>query len=408
MKKRLFAAIILCTTAVMLSSCTIFGKTWNIGNFYSDADKYSVGDFACDGDEVRKINIDWTAGEITLLHGEDVLAAEKDGAGLDDDQRIHTWLDGDELKIKFCKSGYMGSIDAEKKNLTLTMPEGVELELSTVSSAITADNLNLAEADISTTSGSFSANSVTTNSFDFESISGDAEIESLTLTEDFDFDTTSGSVKINTLEAREADFNSTGGDMEVQKINLSGTLSCSTTSGVATVHSLSANEARFSTTSGSINLDEVELDKPFEFDTMSGSAKIGAMTASNAYFDTTSGDITIDKLNLTGEFHFDTTSGNAKINGIKASEARFNSTSGDFDVTLDSICDVEVDTISGETTVNVGKEGATAELSTTGGIILYGNERKKNGGKIVAGEGKSRINVSSNSGNLHINDKPGY
>ncbi len=408
MKKRLFAAIILSTTMLMLTSCTIFGKTWNIGNIYSDADKYSVGDFTCDGDDVRKINIDWTAGEITLLHGEDVSAEEKDGAGLDDEQRIHWWLEGDELKIHFCKSGYMGNIDAEKKNLTLTIPEGVDFELSSTSSNVTSDNLNLTEVDISTTSGSISSNSITAASFDFESISGDAEIESLTLTEDLDFDTTSGNVKINTLEARKAEFDSTGGDIEVQKINLSGAFSCSTTSGVAAIHSLSANEARFSSTSGNINLDEVELDKPFEFDTMSGSAKIGAMTALNANFNTTSGDITIDSLDLSGKFNFDTTSGNAKINSLKASEANFNSTSGDFDVTLDSVCDVEVDTISGETTVNVGKEGATAELSTTGGIILYGNERKKDGGKIVVGEGKSRINVSSNSGSLRINDKPEY
>ncbi len=167
----------------------------------------------------------------------------------------------------------------------------MEFDLSTVSSQITADSLNLTEAEIRTTSGSFKANGITAGSFDFESVSGDAEIESLTLTEDFEFDATSGNVKINTIAAR---------------------------------------------------------------------------------------------------------------------KAKCSSTSGSVEVTLDSVCDIEVDTINGGTTVNVGEEGATAEMSTTSGDPMCGGEKLDNGEKAVIGEGKSRIKVSSTSGSLTVSEKPGY
>ncbi len=50
MKKRLSAIIILGLAAV-LSSCSIFGKTIGITTIYSDAEKYTSGDFSCESEK---------------------------------------------------------------------------------------------------------------------------------------------------------------------------------------------------------------------------------------------------------------------------------------------------------------------------------------------------------------------
>ena len=100
--KRIIALLL---TGLLLFACvgciTITGLSCSVPVRYSNADKYTAGNFTYESDKVDKVEIEWAAGGIKLLNGKGTLSVTESGSDdLSEDEQMHWWLDGKTLKIK--------------------------------------------------------------------------------------------------------------------------------------------------------------------------------------------------------------------------------------------------------------------------------------------------------------------
>ena len=142
--------------AVVLIVLSFFGGCRiNLRSTYKNANKYTAGDFEYKASGVSRVEINWIDGNITIRQsGKDVLAVEENGKDLKNPQKLHWYLDGDTLMIQYCKSGYNGRIPSSSKDLTIEVPEGIELKINSVSSGIRVDeDQEYENLEINTVSG---------------------------------------------------------------------------------------------------------------------------------------------------------------------------------------------------------------------------------------------------------------
>ena len=106
MRKTYVVVIVLACLLCVLSGCSIrkggisFGSTYTT---YKDANKYSVGSFSYQSGSVKKVCIDYVSGDVTLIQSSNRTLNVTEPVGkLSDDQKVHWYLDGNTLYIRFC------------------------------------------------------------------------------------------------------------------------------------------------------------------------------------------------------------------------------------------------------------------------------------------------------------------
>lgn len=125
---------------------------------YANADKYSVGDASFD-EPVEALDIDWASGSvnITTHSGSEVLLAEKTDPAATEDMRVHWWLDGTTLRVRFAAPGVsLRLIGWGQKELTIALPESLKLSgiaVNTASASVEAGNTRSDSLAVSTASG---------------------------------------------------------------------------------------------------------------------------------------------------------------------------------------------------------------------------------------------------------------
>lgn len=225
--------IIMGTAAVallsaVLSSCGAFG-----GKLYKDSDKYISGNFTYDSANIKKVEVSWVYGNVNVSCGEGELNVYETGEDIDEDEKLHYYIDGDTLKVQFCKPGY--SMDTSgfgkvTKDLFIAVPTGAELSFNTTSANVTADEITAKSLKLKTVSGGVDINSLRTE--------GDAELNTtsgkITVPEcgvkNLKVKTVSGDVSIDGISAADIDYNSTSGSgvfgfvsvKEMESVTVSG------------------------------------------------------------------------------------------------------------------------------------------------------------------------------------------
>ena len=128
---------------------------------YANSDKYSVGEASVEGD-IKNIEIDWPSGSVSIVtHSQDTFTlTEKTLSGIPDDLRMHRWVDGDTLHVKYASSGAsLKLIDVRKKELTIAVPENIaldDIEIHSASAEIAVSDISAQELNVSTASGEMS------------------------------------------------------------------------------------------------------------------------------------------------------------------------------------------------------------------------------------------------------------
>lgn len=203
----------------ILAGATLFGLTAFAGcsvdvtkyNRYDNADKYTAGSFTYAATGITDIDIDWVVGSVTLVQSDNAeLSVSESGASLSEDEKVHYWIDRGTLNIKFCKSGWKGNLDDKEKNLTVEIPQGVDLDVDNVSGKIVAENVSVGELSVENVSGNVTLGNVIARELSVENVSGGIQINGLTAG-DISIDGVSGSIELSELSAPKAEIETVSG-----------------------------------------------------------------------------------------------------------------------------------------------------------------------------------------------------
>lgn len=172
--------------------------------------------FSVEPARVRKIEVDWLGGSVmVVLTDDDRLSfAEMAYQDVPEEQRLSYALDGDTLKIDFCRSGHLLSSSPEKQ-LVLSIPRGLTLEkfeADTTAAAVNVTGLHTQTVDISTVSGNVDL-AAEAYEIDISTTGGCAAVDA-----DFyqlDFSAVSGSLTLTMQRAAKVDAETTSGGVTI-------------------------------------------------------------------------------------------------------------------------------------------------------------------------------------------------
>ena len=269
----------ICLISLLVFSSLLLCGCTSIVSFdsYENVEKYETGDKIFDA-EIKEVEINWSCGEIKIVKSSStsVTVTESGGTTLSEEKRVHTYLDGDILKIQFWKSGLSSSVDSTKKHVTVEVPDGVDIKINNTSSTIVAESLNTDSVDIRSVSGGIRI--------------GDISSCNLMVV------STSGGIRVESISSDDAKIISTSGSIRIENADIANVFDCGSVSGSVNVGSVKAPQVDISSTSGSINIGAEACDK-IDIGTTSGSIDITLAEGMGASveFSSTSGSIKIEK-----------------------------------------------------------------------------------------------------------------
>lgn len=296
----------------LAAMCGLTGCSYSGSVTYENSDKYSVGDTEIT-DKIENIEIDWPSGGVSVAShlGNTVLLSEKAEDGISDDLRVHWWLEGTTLHVKFAASGAsLMLFNTGHKELTLTVPEALSFDnlvIRAASAEIDVGDLTAETLSVSTASGDVSI-SCAANTIKLNSASGNIQLTQKDKTGEVSIDTASGKINANLSHADTANFESASGKIKVTAASVDS-LSAKTTSGAVSCElEATSSECKLHAVSGEVTLILPDAsDFTANISTTSGdfesdfALKKDGRTyicgSGNAYIDieTTSGDIAIQK-----------------------------------------------------------------------------------------------------------------
>lgn len=183
---------------------------------YTNADQYTAGGFTYDAAAVTRVEVEWAAGGVTLSHGTGTLTvSESGGDTLSTSEKLHWWLDGTTLRIKYCESGFSHVIQPKQKDLTLELPEGVDLRIDIASGKTKADRLAVGTLDLNTASGGVEILELTAKTVDIDTASGGVYLGTVAVENTLTVDTASGGFEVNELSCKTVKVDSASGGVKL-------------------------------------------------------------------------------------------------------------------------------------------------------------------------------------------------
>lgn len=226
---------------------------------YANAECYSAGDTSF-SEPIEHLDIDWVSGKVNIVTHSDssVLLSEETDFSKTDDMRVHWWLDGTTLRVRFSAPGVRFSMfHHEKKELTIRIPETMNLAEITVNAAsadVTVDGPIKAETfSVSTASGEMDI-SCESNEIDLGSASGDIKLEQIGKTALVQVHTASGNIESSFERCEKADFDSASGKIDVVANELSGFSANSASGDISCEMKKAVSKCEIRTVSGEITL----------------------------------------------------------------------------------------------------------------------------------------------------------
>jgi DUF4097 and DUF4098 domain-containing protein YvlB len=217
--KRIIAVLL--TGLLLLSAVGCIRISCSAPVMYANADRYTAGDFTYDESKVKKVEIEWASGSVTLKNGKGTLSVSESGAeSLPEAEKLHWWIDGTTLKIKFCKSGTELTLtDLNKKDLTVELPAFVDLEIDVASGKIISENmLDLGILKVKTASGGASIGYLSAKEVGIETASGAWDLGMVSVSGNFKVGTASGGLTVDAITAGSVEVNSASGGVMFGKI----------------------------------------------------------------------------------------------------------------------------------------------------------------------------------------------
>lgn len=170
-----------------------------------------------ESEDIRKIDISWRSGSVNIyaaVQSAQISVKEESTAPLAESEKMVCAIDGDTLKIDFCRSGHLLSSSPEKQ-LVLSIPRSLTLEkfeADTTAAAVNVTGLHTQTVDISTVSGGVDL-AAEAYEIDISTTGGCAAVDA-----DFyqlDFSAVSGSLTLTMQRAAEVDAETVSGGVTI-------------------------------------------------------------------------------------------------------------------------------------------------------------------------------------------------
>ena len=242
---------------------------------YDNWEAYTVGNGDVAPQGITQLSVDWINGNVAVQYYDGDTIAFSEPEQKNSDHQLRWLLAGNELKIKFCKSGikWLKNNDFSNKELTIYLPNGFSLN----------------EISIDAVSANVDLKSITANSVDIDTVSGNITVSG-NFTE-IDADCVSGNIIADgTYTNISADTVSGYGD--IIAISKPNKMEMDTVSGIYRVTlpaDISGFTVDYDTVSGNASVKDFEVKMPEKQKLVygDGSARID--------FDSVSGNIEIKK-----------------------------------------------------------------------------------------------------------------
>lgn len=196
------------------------GCTQKLNYVYKDAEKYEAGEREF-SDKVESLDINYISGDVTIVSSTSDITTIVETANmeLNDEMKVHTWLDGTTLRVRYCASAK--GIDREinlNKKLTITVPADVvqkEVKLDVTSGDVIFTGINAENANFDMTSGGLKIDAEKIDNLVCESTSGNRDIK-VSKPGTLKIHATSGNIglDIDTVPSN-TDINVTSGDITI-------------------------------------------------------------------------------------------------------------------------------------------------------------------------------------------------
>lgn len=249
-----------------LSGCNFGLKTNYI---YQDGEKYTAGNREIT-EKIETIDLDYLSGGVKLIGtDEDVVRInETSEKQLDDKRKVHTWVDGTTLYVRYCASAKGLDLNNLKKSLEITIPKDMTL-----------DNVK------------FRVSSGAIQCQDFEA-------------ENLKLDASSGNITV-TCAAKTVDLHASSGKITLSLQGDSDSVKLDTSSGIIDVDMKNANKVNLHSSSGKVLASAGQI-KEFQSKVSSGAGEYHfAQVPEKSDISHSSGTVTLylpKDADLTGDF----------------------------------------------------------------------------------------------------------
>ena len=321
------AMALIVPATVCLTGCSI--GLFNTVNYkYEDSDKYTAGDREID-EKVTKVNIDYLSGEVKVkgTDSDTISIKETSNKTIDDDHKVHTWVDDGTLYVRYCASKNALNFTGIEKSLEITLPSAQ----------------NLDDFLIHVSSGNTEISGITADSLKSSASSGNVTIDCSA--EVIELKASSGNVNLTQSGDNKSIYvKSSSGKVFLTQEGTSGSIKLDSSSGGVTANVDQVSQMDVHVSSGKINIEAnniVDLiskassghsdfklkpaPKTSDIDVSSGGVSVSIPEDS---------DITVNVSISSGEFNYDlpfTKDGKTYVNGNGSSQMKIHSSSGDVD-----------------------------------------------------------------------------
>lgn len=198
---RFFASIVV--AAMMLGLCGCSNSDIEVlditktNYLYDNGDKYEAGDRDIT-EKIESINIAYMSGEVVMTETDaDVVSIkETSPKELDDKRKVHTWVDGSTLYVRYCASARGLELNNLDKKLTIDIPKNIELSDVKL-------ELSSGDADISCSA----------KNYDLNASSGGINLTQRGDSDSINMEVTSGGISVNYESADKINVSASSGSI---------------------------------------------------------------------------------------------------------------------------------------------------------------------------------------------------
>ena len=296
---------------------------------YENGDKYTAGDREIT-EKITTINIDYVSGDVKLqgTDSDKVLITETSNKELSEEQKVHTWVDGSTLYVRYCKSSKNLSFFQIEKNLNITIPGSQDLDSMIL-------HISSGNADFS---------GFTSKTVNAKSSSGNVNMNCSV--SDIIIKASSGKVAlVEDGDAKSIDINSSSGTVNVDQKGSVDSVKIHSSSGSVTAALGKVGAFDVHVSSGKINVEAEEInDLKSSSSSGKNEYKLGKAPATADIHSSSGGvkvyipedsDITVKPHLSSGEFNYElpfTKNGKEYVCGNGSNEMTIKVSSGDVDI----------------------------------------------------------------------------